>query len=130
MDEGAILSVIVVEDSQFFADLAVRILRRSGLNLKSRIVSSRPALQRALREERCDIILSDNAMPGFNALSALEIKNDICKKIPFVIVSEDVSQNELDEAFEKGCDSYLPKERITDLPKVVRQVLRDSESKA
>ncbi len=130
MDEGAILSVIVVEDSQFFADLAVRILRRSGLNLKSRIVSSRPALQKALREERCDIILSDNAMPGFNALSALEIKNDICKKIPFVIVSEDVSQNELDEAFEKGCDSYLPKERITDLPKVVRQVLRDSESKA
>lgn len=130
MDEGAILSVIVVEDSQFFADLAVRILRRSGLNLKSRIVSSRPALQKALREERCDIILSDNAMPGFNALSALEIKNDICNKIPFVIVSEDVSQNELDEAFEKGCDSYLPKERITDLPKVVRQVLRDSESKA
>ncbi len=124
------MSVIVVEDSQFFADLAVRILRRSGLNLKSRIVSSRPALQKALREERCDIILSDNAMPGFNALSALEIKNDICKKIPFVIVSEDVSQNELDEAFEKGCDSYLPKERITDLPKVVRQVLRDSESKA
>ena len=129
MDNGAILSVIVVEDSQFFADLAVRLLKRSGLNFNSKIVSSRTALQKALKEDRCDIILSDNAMPGFNALGALEIKNDICSEIPFVIVSEDVSQTELEEAFEKGCDSYLPKDRITDLPEVVRQVLRASESK-
>jgi CheY-like chemotaxis protein len=129
MDNEAVLSVILVEDSQFFADLAVRILRRSGLKFKSRIVSSRPALQKALTEEPCDIILSDNAMPGFNALSALEVKNNICSRIPFVIVSEEVSQHELEEAFEKGCDSYLPKDRIADLPEVVRQVLNASESR-
>ncbi len=130
MNNGTVLSVIVVEDSQYFADLAVRILKRSGLNLTSRIVSTRSALQKALREERFDIILSDNVMPGFNALGALEIVNNVCSEIPFVIVSEDVSQKELDEAFEKGCDSYLPKDRIADLPEVVRQVLGVSESDA
>ncbi len=129
MDNSAMISVIVVEDSQFFADLAVRILKRSGLNIKSRIVSSRLALQKVLKEEMCDIILSDNIMPGFSALGALEIKNNISRKIPFVIVSEDVSQTELEEAFEKGCDYYLPKDRITDLPGVVRKVLNDLESK-
>ena len=128
MDNSAIISVIVVEDSQFFADLAVRILRRSGLNIKSRIVSSRLALQKALKEEAFDIILSDNVMPGFSALGALEVKNNTGSKMPFVIVSEDVSQTELEEAFEKGCDYYLPKDRITDLPGVVRQVLHGSES--
>lgn len=129
MDNGTMLSVIVVEDSAFFADLTVRILKRSGLKLNSKIVSSGAALQKALKEEQYDIILSDNAMPGFNALSALEIKNRICSDISFVIVSEDVNQNELTEAFEKGCDSYLPKDRITDLPEVIRKVLYDGKSK-
>ena len=129
MDNGTMLSVIVVEDSAFFADLTVRILKRSGLKLNSKIVSSGAALQKALKEEQYDIILSDNAMPGFNALSALEIKNRICSDIPFVIVSEDLNQNELTEAFEKGCDSYLSKDRITDLPEVIRKVLYDGKSK-
>ncbi len=129
MDNGTMLSVIVVEDSAFFADLTVRILKRSGLKLNSKIVSSGAALQKALKEEQYDIILSDNAMPGFNALNALEIKNRICSDIPFVIVSEDLNQNELTEAFEKGCDSYLSKDRITDLPEVIRKVLYDGKSK-
>lgn len=127
MENATVLSVIVVEDSQYFADLTVRILKRSGLKLKSRIVSTKSALLEALKEDRYDIILSDNVMPSFSALSALEIKNDMCSDIPFIIVSEDVSQKDLEEAFRNGCDSYVPKERITDLPKVVRQVLSASD---
>lgn len=130
MENAAVLSVIVVEDSQYFADLTLRILKRSGLKLKSRIVSTRSALQEALKEDRYDIILSDNVMPDFDALSALEIKNDMCRDIPFIIVSEDVSQQDLEEAFRKGCDSYLPKDRITDLPDIVRQVLSTSDPRA
>lgn len=123
MNNRTVLSVIVVEDSQYFADLTIRILKRSGLSLKSRIVSTRSALQKALREDKADIVLSDNVMPDLSALGALEVVNNMCSDIPFVIVSEDVSQKELDEAFEKGCDSYLPKERIADLPEVIRRVL-------
>lgn len=130
MENATVLSVIVVEDSQYFADLTLRLLKRSGLKLKSRIVSTRSALQEALKEDRYDIILSDNVMPDFDALSALEIKNDMCRDIPFIIVSEDVSQQDLEEAFRKGCDSYLPKDRIADLPQIVRQVLSTSDPRA
>jgi len=126
MDNGSVLSVIVVEDSHYFADLAIRILKRSGLKLKSKIVSTRSALQKALKEDKCDIVLSDNVMPGFSALGALEIVNNMCRGIPFVIVSEDISQSEIDEAFKKGCKSYLPKERIAELPQVVKKVLATS----
>jgi CheY-like chemotaxis protein len=130
MENATVLSVIVVEDSRYFADLTLRLLKRSGLKLKSRIVSTRSALQEALKEDRYDIILSDNVMPDFDALSALEIKNDMCRDIPFIIVSEDVSQQDLEEAFRKGCDSYLPKDRIADLPQIVRQVLSTSDPRA
>lgn len=128
MNNG-IMMVVVVEDSQFFADLTVRILRRSGLNVKSKVVSSRSALRDALSKEKYDVILSDNVMEGFSALGALEVRNSICNETPFLIISEDVSQKELEEAFDNGCDSYLPKERILELPEVIQQVFQKTGSR-
>lgn len=124
MSNGFMLAVLVVEDSQFFADLTVRILKRSGFNVNSRIVSSRAALLESLKGGKWDIIISDNVMPNFSALGALEVRNEVQSEIPFVIVSEDISQKELNEAYGKGCKFYLPKDRITDLPKVIEQALK------
>lgn len=124
-------AVVIVEDSQFFADLILRILKRNGLRVESRVVTTETALRNALNEACWDIILSDNILPGFSALGALKIRNGICGETPFVIVSEDISQRELTEAFEKGCSFFLPKDRITELPEVIRKVLasHDFETK-
>jgi CheY-like chemotaxis protein len=123
MNNGMILSVVVVEDSRFYADLIVRILKRSGLNVRSKFVSSMTALYKTLYEDKWDIILSDNVMPEFSALGALNVKNEICAKTPFFIISEDISQKELNEAFENGCNFYLPKDRIDELPDKIKITL-------
>lgn len=123
VNNGMILSVVVVEDSRFYADLIVRILKRSGLNVKSKIVSSMTALYKTLYEDKWDIILSDNVMPEFSALGALSVKNKICAKTPFFIISEEISQKELNEAFENGCNFYLPKDRIDELPEKIKTAL-------
>jgi CheY-like chemotaxis protein len=123
VNNGMTLSVVVVEDSRFYADLIVRILKRSGLNVRSKVVSSMTALYKTLHEDKWDIILSDNVMPEFSALGALNVKNEICKKTPFFIISEDISQKELNEAFEKGCNFYLPKDKIEELPDKIRIAL-------
>ena len=128
MGDSAILTIVIVEDSVYFADLTMRILKRSGLIAKFRVVSTRVALRAALNEERCDIILSDNIMPGFNALDALEVKNEVCCNTPFIIVSEDISQKELKEAFQRGCNSFLTKDRIAELPDLINKVLFKVES--
>lgn len=129
MNNGLILSVVVVEDSRFYADLIVRILKRSGLNVKSKIVSSMTALYKTLYEDKWDIILSDNVMPEFSALGALNVKNEICAKTPFFIISEDISQKELNEAFENGCNFYLPKDRIDELPEKIKTALNMHDDK-
>ena len=121
------IAIVIVEDSIFFADLAMRILKRSGMNARCRLVSTRTALQTALREEKWDIIISDNIMPEFSALGALEVRNEICGETPFIIVSEDITVKELKEAFDKGCKVYLPKEKIMELPELIRQVLQKDE---
>ena len=123
MNDGSMLNVIIVEDSIFFADITIRILKRNGLNVNCKVVATRATLQINLQKENWGIILCDNVMPGFNALGALSVRNGICGKTPFIIVSEDISEKELVEAFEKGCTAYLPKERITELPNLIKQLL-------
>ena len=58
MENATVLSVIVVEDSRYFADLTLRLLKRSGLKLKSRIVST-DRTAGSIEEDRYDN-LSDN----------------------------------------------------------------------
>jgi CheY-like chemotaxis protein len=124
MNNESMLNVIIVEDSIFFADITARILKRNGLHVNCKMAATSAALRANLNERNWDIILSDNVMPGFNALGALTVRNDICENTPFIIVSEDVSEKELKEAFIRGCNAYLPKEKIGDLPDLIKQILK------
>lgn len=124
MNDDSMLNLIIVEDSIFFADVTIRILKRNGLHINCRVAATSAALRANLNEQDWDIILSDNVMPSFNAMGALTVRNEISEKTPFVIVSEDVSEKELKEAFKKGCNAYLPKEKITELPDLIRQILK------
>ncbi len=118
------LNVIIVEDSIFFADIITRILKRNGLYVNCQVAATSATLRSNLNGRNWDIILSDNVMQGFNALGALKVRNDSCKKTPFIIVSEDVSEKELKEAFANGCNAYLPKDKIEELPDLIKQILK------
>lgn len=115
--------VLIIEDSFYSADLNVRELKKAGFIVHHKMVSSSQSMQKALKEAKWDLIISDNSMPGFSALGALKIRNSTDKNIPFIIVSEDICQSDIDKAFEEGCAAYIKKENLTDLRKTVPDIL-------
>ncbi len=117
------ISVLIVEDSFYSADLNVRELKKAGFTVRHLMVSSGHAMQKALKEDKWDLIISDNSMPNFNALKALELRNSTDSNIPFIIVSEDIGQKDIDEAFAKGCSAYVQKEHLRELRKVAADIL-------
>ena len=119
------LSVLVVEDSVYSADLNIRELKKAGYTVHGRIVSNRQSLEAALNESKWDLIISDNSMPDFSALKALQIRNDADRSIPFIIVSEDIRRSDIDKAFEWGCSAFVAKEKLTELRKIVIEVLKN-----
>ncbi|MCX7709318.1 MAG: response regulator [Clostridia bacterium] len=119
--------VLIVEDSVYSADLNVRELKKAGFTVSHRTVMSRKAMEKALNESKWDIILSDHSMPNFNALQALEIRNRTDKNIPFLIVSEDISAEEIRVARERGCNEYISKESLSELRNVVKKYLQQGE---
>lgn len=117
------ISVLIIEDSIYSADLNVRELKKAGFTVRHKMVFGGQPTQNALKEGKWDLIISDNSMPNFNALKALEIRNCANRNIPFIIVSEDICQREIDRAFEEGCTAYIAKENLTELRKVATDIL-------
>jgi two-component system sensor histidine kinase UhpB len=118
------ISVLIVEDSFYSADLNVRELKKAGFTIRHQLVSSGQSMQNALKEGKWDLIISDNSMPNFSTLKALEIRNCVDTNVPFIIVSEDICQRDIDRAFEEGCTAYFAKENLTELRKVATDALR------
>lgn len=117
------IAVLIIEDSFYSADLNIREIKKAGFSVRHQRVSNGQTMQNALKEERWDLIISDNNMPYFSALEALEMRNSEELNIPFIIVSEDICQREIDKAFKEGCTAYVTKENLEKLRKVVADLL-------
>lgn len=117
------IAVLIIEDSFYSADLNIREMKKAGFSVRHQRVSNGQSMLDALREEPWDLIISDNTMPYFSALEALEMRNSEKLSIPFIIVSEDICQREIDKAFEEGCTAYVTKENLPELRKVVSDLL-------
>ncbi|HWQ40495.1 MAG TPA: response regulator, partial [Desulfosporosinus sp.] len=109
------ISVLIVEEFKYIADLNVLELKRGGFEVHSQFVGSEEEMNQALNQKNWDIILSDNATPRFNAIQALFARNKISPKTPFIIVSEDVSYESIIYAMKNGCCAYLLKENLHQL---------------
>ena len=123
------INVLLIEDSVYSADLNVRELKRTGFIVEHQVIASRKAMQKALEQKQWDIILSDNNMPGFSALEALEVRNQLERRIPFVVVSEDISEADIHRAIERGCNAYVSKENLHTLGKNVKEIIDAAKEK-
>lgn len=117
------ISVLIIEDSIYSTDINVRELKKAGFTVHHRMVSSGLHMKNALKDAKWDLIISDNSMPNFNALKALEVRNCAGKNIPFIIVSEDICKRDIEKAFYDGCTAYVSKENLKELRKVATDIL-------
>jgi len=117
------ISVLIVEDSIYSADLNIREIKKAGYDVAYQIISSGQMMKTAISKCKWDLIISDNSMPNFSALEALEIRNEMNRATPFIIVSEDISTSDIDKAFQEDCSAFVAKEKLTELRTVVVEVL-------
>lgn len=123
------IDVLIIEDSVYSADLNVREIRKAGFDVQHQIVASKKTMQKALRDRQWDIILSDNQMPGFDALQALEIRKQEGCNTPFVIVSEDMRDKDIKTAIDIGCAAYISKEYLDRLGQQIKDILEVPDNK-
>src|SRR5690606_12357513 len=117
------LNVLIVEDSERDAALLVRELERGGYDVSYKRVETEDGLRDAVADGAWDVIVSDFAMPQFNALSALDVVMKSRTEAPFIIVSGSIGEETAAEAMRSGARDFVLKDNMKRfLPAIAREL--------
>jgi diguanylate cyclase (GGDEF)-like protein/PAS domain S-box-containing protein len=120
--------VLLVEDDPADAHLILHELRRSGFApIGPRVETERDFL--ACLAEEWDLVISDYALPQFDALQALAHLTARNLTVPFIMVSGTVGEDVAVRAIQLGATDYLLKDRLGRLGEAVRRALADSRAR-
>ena len=123
MSNKNLLKILFVEDLPSDVELAVRELRKENLRLEYITVCTRVDLNKALKEFKPDLIISDYMMPAFNGLQALQEVIKFDPELPFILYTGSVNEETAVECIKAGAMDYVIKEHMTRLPYAVKEAL-------
>ena len=123
---SAPIRVLIVDDSQDDALLMARAIRVGGLPVSFRRVDSADSMKAALRDQPCDVILSDYLIPDFSGIEALEIAREQDKEIPFIIVSGVIDEERAITAMKAGARDYIRKSDLGRLAPAIERELHEA----
>lgn len=128
------LHILLIEDNPHDERLMLVALRRAGFD---------PQVVRAQTEQEfldhlspsLDVILCDYSLPQFNALRALELRNERAPDVPLLVVSGSIGEETAVWAIKQGATDYLLKDRLARLGPAIQHAvqqrrLRDAEQRA
>lgn len=124
------LHALIVEDSEFDAQMMVSILRKGGYEVLSSRVETGEAFRAALATGDWEIILADYNLPAFSAPSALSILQDSGHDVPFIIVSGGIGEDIAVAAMKAGAHDYVMKGNLHRLVPAVERELREARVRA
>jgi len=124
-----VLRVLIVEDSEFDAQMITSLVRKSGYDVVSERVETGEALERSLREKQWDIILSDYNLPTFSAPEALKIVQASGLDLPFIIISGGIGEATAVAAMKAGAHDYLMKGNLNRLSPAIERELREAANR-
>jgi PAS domain S-box-containing protein len=124
------LNVLILEDVSSDAELIQYELRKGKINFEARCAASEEEFLRALDDGIPDAVISDFALPQFDALAALEILRVREVDVPFLLVTGSQSEETAVRCIKKGADDYILKESLKRLPSALLGALskRKAES--
>ncbi len=126
---GTPLRVLIVEDSEDDALLAVRELQRAGFEPTWERVESAGATTAALDKQEWDVVISDHRMPNFSSADALALTKRRGLDVPFIIVSGSIGEDLAVEAMKAGASDYILKGNLKRLAAAVTREVREVKAR-
>ncbi len=117
------LKILYLEDSPQDIEIIRELLIEANYDLVMECTDNEKEFSSLIRENKYDIILSDFSLPGFDALAALRLHNDICPEVPFICVSGSIGEETAIELIRRGAVDYILKDRMVRLPSAIKRVL-------
>ena len=122
---GKSLRVLIVDDSEDDSLTLIRDLKQGGFEPDYERVEAAAAIRSALRKKSWDVIVSDDRVLDVNCLETLELLKETALDIPFIIISQTISEKMAIEAMKAGAKDCIKRRRQRIVPTIERE-LRDA----
>ena len=123
------ISVLLVEDSEYDAELILDVLVREGYQVTSERVETRAALEAALIQHAWDVILCDYRLPQLDALEVIAALNDSGRDIPLLIISGTIGEASVVAAMKAGAGDFLNKSELARLVPAIQREMRETATR-
>lgn len=124
------LRVLIVEDSEFDAQVIVSLLRKGGYDVTFQRVEDADSMRQSLASGHWQLVLADYNLPTFNAPAALEVLKSTGLDLPFLIVSGGIGEDIAVACMKAGAHDYLMKGNLNRLAPAVERELREAANRA
>jgi two-component system cell cycle sensor histidine kinase/response regulator CckA len=123
------LRVLLVEDSESDAELAVRVLGKGGYDVSATRVETPDAMRAALDDGPWDVVIADYRLPRFDGPGALRVVQERGLDLPFLVVSGTVGEDVAVGMMKAGAHDYLMKDNLARLAPAVARELREAQTR-
>ena len=124
------LRVLLIEDSERDAALLLLYLRRGGYEPTVQRVESALSMKVQLNTAEWDVIISDFNLPAFNGYAALKALQETGKRIPFIVLSGEISREIIDGVTQAGATAYLAKYEMGQIVPTIERAMQGQARKS
>jgi PAS domain S-box-containing protein len=121
--------ILIVEDLPADVEIAVRTLKKAGLDFDYLHVEDREEFLAALAEFRPEVVISDYSIPGFDGMEALELSLTADPLLPFVVLTGSMNESTAVACMKAGASDYVLKSHISRLPFAVTEALEKAAAR-
>lgn len=119
------IKCLIVDDSENDALLELQELQKGGYEPTYQRVETREEINSALEQKTFDVVISNFVMSNITALEALALLQEKNLDLPFIIVSDTMSEDIALQAMKAGAHSSFKKKNIKLLVPAVERGLRE-----
>ncbi len=123
------LRLLAVEDCPSDLKLLLYALQDGGYDVTHEVVYTAPAMRAALERSEWDVVMSDHAMPQFDAPAALALAKELRPALPFIIVSGEINLDLAVSLMREGAADYIQKRELSRVVPVINRCLREVEAR-
>ena len=125
---GKPLRILLVEDSERDGALLTLHLRRGGYEPMIERVENELQMKAKLEASEFDVVICDFNLPGFNALAALAALQQSGRRLPFIVLSGEVSEKRITEIMKAGASDYVFKYEMKNIVAALERAMESPPS--
>jgi two-component system, cell cycle sensor histidine kinase and response regulator CckA len=124
------LRLLLVEDNDDDEALILRAIGAAGFQPTTCRARTEAEYQAALASGPWDVVVSDYALPRFNAMGALRCLHEQQLDFPFIVVSGTIDEESAVTILKAGAHDFVTKQNLARLGPAIRRELQDARDRS